>query len=309
MRVEGIIYDRRTKRPMPGTTIELKDMQGNSAATATTDPDGSYTFDLEPATTYGLSASAEGYRLASSQLFSGPEADTVFKRNLRMARYADVVAWMHVTNARTGEGISGVTAQAIDADVEVIKGTTDPNGDFRKPLAGRAIDDSLDLRVRLTKPGFFPKEGTFRHAVAQSGEVAMHQFMDLSMEPMDIGTEVGKAISVNPIYFDVGKWDIRPDAAAELDKVVVVMNENPTMEIELGSHTDSRGSDKANLKLSEKRAMSSAAYIISKGIAKGRVKGRGYGEAKLLNDCGNGSDCGEKEHQMNRRTEFIIIKM
>ena len=137
----------------------------------------------------------------------------------------------------------------------------------------------------------------------------MHQVMDLAMEPIEIGAEVGKAISVNPIYFDLGKWNIRPDAAIELDKVVNVMNENPTMEIELGSHTDSRGSDKANLALSDKRAKSSAAYIMTKGIARERIKGKGYGESKLLNDCGNNSNCKEEEHQLNRRTEFIITKM
>jgi outer membrane protein OmpA-like peptidoglycan-associated protein len=229
-----------------------------------------------------------------------------------MAQYADVMAWLHVTNARTGEPLPEVMAQAIDVpggNLEVIKGSTDAMGDLRQALLGRAIDDSLVFRVRLTKQGFFPKKGLFLYTVDQSGEVAMHQIMDLAMEPIEIGAEVGKAISVNPIYFDLGKWNIRPDAATELDKVVTVMNENPTMEIELGSHTDSRGSDKANLALSDKRAKSSAAYIMTKGIARERIKGKGYGESKLLNDCGNNAKCKEEDHQLNRRTEFIITKM
>lgn len=312
MRVEGIAFDRRTKQPMPSTTVEMKDSLGNVVATATTGPDGSYTLDLEPTKTYALAGTVEGYRPATSDLTTGPEADTVFKRDLRMAKYADVMAWMHVTNARTGEPLPDVMAQAIDVpggNVEVIKGNTDAMGDVRQPLQGRAIDDSLVFRVRLTKQGFFPKKGLFLYTVDDRGEVAMHQIMDLAMEPIEIGAEVGKAISVNPIYFDLGKWNIRPDAATELDKVVAVMNENPTMEIELGSHTDSRGSDKANLALSDKRAKSSAAYIITKGIARERIKGKGYGESKLLNDCGNNAKCKEEEHQLNRRTEFIITKM
>ena len=312
MRVEGIALDRRSKQPMPGATIEMKDTLGNVVVTAITGADGSYTLDLEPAKTYKLGGAVEGYRPAMADLFSGRETDTVFKRDMRLAKYADVTAWMHVTNARTGEPLPDVKAQAIDVsggNVEVIQGATDAVGDLRQPLQGRAIDDSLIFRVRLTKQGFFPKKGLFLYTVDDRGEVAMHQIMDLAMEPIEIGAEVGKAISVHPIYFDLGKWNIRPDAAIELDKVVNVMNENPTMEIELGSHTDSRGSDKANRDLSDKRAKSSAAYIITKGITKDRIKGKGYGESKLLNDCGNKSECIEQEHQLNRRTEFIITKM
>jgi outer membrane protein OmpA-like peptidoglycan-associated protein len=312
MRVEGIAFDRRTRQPMPGTVVELKDSLGNVLTSVTTGADGSYTVDLEPARNYTLAGATVGYRPAVSDLSSGPEVDTVFKQDLRLAQFADVTAWMHVTNAQTGEPLADVSAQAMDVPgggLEVIKGSTNAAGDLRQKLEGRAIDDSLVFRVKLTKAGFFPKKGLFLYTVGQNGEVAMHQIMDLAMEPIDIGAEVGKAISINPIYFNSGKWDIRPDAATELDKVVAVLHENPTMEIELGSHTDSRGSDKANRALSDKRAKSSAAYIISKGIPKGRIKGLGYGESKLLNECGNGSECTEEQHQLNRRTEFIITRM
>jgi outer membrane protein OmpA-like peptidoglycan-associated protein len=90
------------------------------------------------------------------------------------------------------------------------------------------------------------------------------------------------------------------------------MQENPTMTIELGSHTDCRSSKAYNLSLSDKRAKSSAAYIVSKGIAKNRIVGKGYGESKLINGCEcEGkvvSTCSEEEHQANRRTEFLITK-
>jgi outer membrane protein OmpA-like peptidoglycan-associated protein len=91
------------------------------------------------------------------------------------------------------------------------------------------------------------------------------------------------------------------------------MNEHPKMVIELGSHTDCRGSAKSNETLSDKRAKESAAYVISKGISKDRIFGKGYGEFKLVNDCEcEGplkSECSELEHQQNRRTEFVIVKM
>ena len=117
---------------------------------------------------------------------------------------------------------------------------------------------------------------------------------------------------MNPIYFDLDKSNIRPDAAIELDKIVVIMNENPGIKIELGSHTDCRASYSYNMKLSDRRAKSSAKYIRERITNPERIYGKGYGESKLVNDCGcEGdvvSDCSEEEHQLNRRTEFVIVK-
>ena len=107
----------------------------------------------------------------------------------------------------------------------------------------------------------------------------------------------------------MNKSDIRPDAAIELDKIVKVMNDNPEMIIELGSHTDCRGSSKSNQILSDKRAKASAKYIQERITNPERISGKGYGESKLVNRCSDGVDCSEVEHQENRRTEFIIIQM
>ncbi len=124
---------------------------------------------------------------------------------------------------------------------------------------------------------------------------------------------MGKLIDIKPIYFDLGKANIRPDAAIELDKIVAIMNENPTMQIELGSHTDCRGSAESNRKLSDKRAKSSADYIKGKITNPSRINGRGYGEMNLVNQCEcegkNAIPCTEEQHQANRRTEFKIIKI
>ncbi len=121
---------------------------------------------------------------------------------------------------------------------------------------------------------------------------------------------IGKSIKVENIYFDVAKWNIKSDAAIELDKLVQLMKDNPDIIIELSSHTDCRGKASANLALSDKRAKSSASYIISKGIAKTRIKGKGYGENKLLNSCACegkvNSTCSEDEHAQNRRTEIKV---
>jgi outer membrane protein OmpA-like peptidoglycan-associated protein len=123
-----------------------------------------------------------------------------------------------------------------------------------------------------------------------------------------IGQDLGKLLNLNPIYFDLGKWDVRPDAAIELDKIVKAMQEFPGLIIELGSHTDSRASAKFNQTLSQKRAESSGKYILSKGIDPKRLTWKGYGESKLLNKCKDGVKCSEDDHSKNRRTEFRIVK-
>ncbi|SDY04303.1 WD40-like Beta Propeller Repeat [Lutibacter oricola] len=117
-------------------------------------------------------------------------------------------------------------------------------------------------------------------------------------------------IKIGAIYFDLNKWDIRQDAALEFDKIVSLMNEYPKMIIDIESHTDSRGQDKLNLILSRKRAKAAKDYIIFKGIDASRIRNaEGFGETQLMNKCQNGKRCSESMHQLNRRSEFIILKI
>lgn len=120
--------------------------------------------------------------------------------------------------------------------------------------------------------------------------------------------EVGETFVLDKLYYDTDKYNIRPDAAKELDKLVAILMKYPTIEIELSSHTDSRGSDQHNMVLSQNRAKSAVQYLIKKGIAANRVVAAGYGETRLTNGCANGVKCSAKEHQMNRRTEVKILK-
>ena len=125
----------------------------------------------------------------------------------------------------------------------------------------------------------------------------------------EVGEELGAMFDVNPIYYDLDKSTIRPDAALELDKIVQVLQDNPEISIELGSHTDSRASASYNLKLSQRRAESAVKYIIDHGIEPKRITAKGYGETQLINGCTDGVDCSEEAHQENRRTEFKITDL
>lgn len=127
---------------------------------------------------------------------------------------------------------------------------------------------------------------------------------DLEMEK----TVLGEPIKIENIYFDLGKSAIRPDAAKELDKLVKLLTDNPTWDIEIGAHTDSRAPDTFNMALSKRRAESTVAYLAKSGIDISRLKAKGYGETKPVNKCTNGVPCSEAEHLLNRRTEFIILR-
>jgi peptidoglycan-associated lipoprotein len=116
---------------------------------------------------------------------------------------------------------------------------------------------------------------------------------------------VDKAIVMENIYYDLDKADIRPDAAIELDKLVEILQDNPNISIELGSHTDVRGADDYNMKLSQRRAESAVNYIISRGISRDRIRAKGYGETELVIPNAQTED----EHQTNRRTEFKVINI
>jgi peptidoglycan-associated lipoprotein len=128
---------------------------------------------------------------------------------------------------------------------------------------------------------------------------------DLYLEKIDLN----KTIKLNNINYDFDKSDIRADAKVELNKLIKVLQDNPTIWIELSSHTDSRGTNAYNMALSQRRANSAVKYIIDTGrIDANRITARGYGETKLLNNCNDGVKCTEAEHELNRRTEFTIVK-
>ncbi|MBP7451144.1 MAG: OmpA family protein, partial [Flavobacteriales bacterium] len=117
---------------------------------------------------------------------------------------------------------------------------------------------------------------------------------------------VDQVVRLENIFYDYNKSNIRADAAVELDKLVATLQDNPTVKIELSSHTDCRGKDPYNLSLSQKRAKSAVDYIISKGIPKANITSKGYGESQPSEPCAC-EQCSEDQHQRNRRTEFKVL--
>ena len=118
----------------------------------------------------------------------------------------------------------------------------------------------------------------------------------------------GKTFTLENLYYDVNSSLIRDDAKLVLDELYLILNENPTMKIELSSHTDCRADNSYNQWLSQKRAQSAVDYLVSKGVNSIRMIAVGYGESRLLNHCADGIECSDEEHQINRRTEFKVLE-
>jgi outer membrane protein OmpA-like peptidoglycan-associated protein len=132
-----------------------------------------------------------------------------------------------------------------------------------------------------------------------------------SPAPKSMEKEDGVAMQVielEYINYDLDKFNIRPDAVVILDKLATIMKEYPDLEIRIESHTDSRGSDEYNMLLSQKRARAAFDYLVSKGINPSRMLYKGYGETRLLNNCTNGVNCTEEQHEVNRRSIVKIVR-
>ena len=138
-------------------------------------------------------------------------------------------------------------------------------------------------------------------------EVATTIPLDQDQYKLEQGLDLAKALSLRHIYFDLDKSNIRKDAKVELEKIVEVLTQNPTIKIEIGSHTDSRQTKQYNQGLSQRRAKSTLDYLVKRGIAKSRLTAKGYGETQLVNNCADGVKCSEAEHQLNRRSTFVIV--
>ena len=201
-----------------------------------------------------------------------------------------------VADKATMEPIPGATVYLKDTLGNVVTtAITDAQGNYA--LKG---DFNTKYVIASNPDGFFAGQKEFSTADLSNDSLRV----DLLLEKIIIN----KPIVLENIYYDFDRWNIRPDAALELDKLVIILKENPKIVIELGSHTDSRGIDAYNIILSQRRAQSAVDYIIKiGGIDAARISAKGYGETMHVNKCKNGTRCTEAEHQQNRRTEFKVV--
>lgn len=200
-----------------------------------------------------------------------------------------------VSNKKTGVALAHAKVSVLDS-----KGNTISSGETNSEgKISYAIDCDTDYVFTASLQDF--ETGTFPIQKVKSGEARVV----IALAPVEViitDTEV----LLDAIYFDFNKSNITAQGAGELDKLVRVLQDHPTMEILVKSHTDTKGKASYNLNLSERRAQSTVQYVISKGISKDRISGKGFGSSLPKIDCG--SDCTEEEHAQNRRSEFLIVK-
>jgi outer membrane protein OmpA-like peptidoglycan-associated protein/tetratricopeptide (TPR) repeat protein len=215
-----------------------------------------------------------------------------------------------ISDYQSKEAIEGAKVEFLKDNGDVVEThITKADGLFNsKLLENSFFGDQISYKVRVSKEDYLTQKFDFNVKLGKDDVVVVHYAID---KP-EVGVDIAQVLELNPIYFDLDKSDIRPDAEIELNKIVEIMNDNPKIKIELGSHTDCRGSASYNMALSDRRAKASAAYIKARIDNPNRISGKGYGESKLVNDCACEdkvvSNCSEEEHQENRRTEFRIVQ-
>lgn len=207
-------------------------------------------------------------------------------------------------NTETILPFSTVELRNVDDEViETIESDSEGNFIFEE------VDCDSFYVIRATKENYEPAEDTVTTGNKLGAVVEVVPYLTPPLTVEDVGSDLTSTLELNPIYFDYDKSFIRRDAAFELEKVIAVMTQFPTLKIDVRSHTDSRARDPYNQALSNRRNISTKDYIIQiGGIDSSRITGEGYGETELVNQCSNGVDCSEEEHQLNRRSEFIIIE-
>lgn len=201
-----------------------------------------------------------------------------------------------VKDKSTMQPIAGATVFLLDptsGNVKILK--TDAAGMYKS-----IISKPGEYSVKAMMPDYIADCAPFPLPVVKPGTSSALS-RDLLLDKLLIN----RTFHINNIYYDFDKSNIRQDAKPQLDELVQIMNENP-VNVELGSHTDSRGSVAYNDRLSQNRAESAVKYIVSAGVNKSRITAKGYGEHNLTNKCADGIECSASEHQANRRTEFTV---
>lgn len=255
----------------------------------------------------------------------GDDFGLVFIPGHERIKPGEVIAYLS-SNRQNGQGDDDIYAVSIKPFIFMVKGRVfDKESKSAIAQAKVAIVDGENKAFASLKSGEkgdyiqeLPYNNRFNISAEAEGyfksaEIALSSMnmindstatVDIYLEPLP-APEV--EFTLKGIYYDLDKFDLRPESKLVLDSLVKILNQNPSITIEIASHTDSRSDEQYNLKLSQKRAESCVDYLLSKGIEKKRLTAVGYGESRLMNDCADGVDCTEEQHQQNRRTTFRVL--
>ena len=210
-----------------------------------------------------------------------------------------------VADVETKQKLENAKVSLFDSSYKLLKSAiTNSKGEFDFG----EVDCQAKYYIKTEKDAYNTDEIATTIA-DNTGKTFVPVTIEKTLKKVTVGDDIAKVFGIKIIYFDLNKSDIRSDAALELSKILDVMIQNPTIKIDIRSHTDSRNTKMYNWKLSERRAASTKEWLIQNGIDATRLTARGYGESQLVNKCADGVECTEEEHQANRRSEFVIVSI
>ncbi|MEO8532315.1 MAG: OmpA family protein [Flavobacterium sp.] len=230
-----------------------------------------------------------------------------------------------VTDSETKENLQGVTLILFDEMRQnALEAVSDKNGNYVFPTVkcgkkyiiktSKTDYDLKEIPVTIKKVSgkttlMISIEKKAKTIIAKTIEVKKIKINAVTLKPIAVGTDLAKLLNIPMNFFDLGKATIKKISEPQLQKLVDVLKQYPTIKLDIRSHTDSRQSAANNMILSEKRAQSTKDWLVQKGIDGNRLTAKGYGETQLVNKCADGVKCTEKQHQQNRRSEFIITNL
>lgn len=298
--LNGVVVDKFTGIPLPAVLITLENIQTGQKTTTQTLDNGRFEFPLQPNAKYRVSGIKNGISTdIKTESTKSRTGNTVLFTQLEHNDPRFTLRGKTV-NRKTGEPVEQVQITLLNVrTMEEEQAITDANGTFFFQLAQQS-----DYTITGQKAGVF---SSVKKASTMDLDRSTDLYVQLTLNVEIV--EIGKEIVLEDIYFDLNKADIRPDAAKILNNMVTFLLQNPTMEVELTSHTDARNTHEYNQALSQRRAESTKAFLVNSGIAEHRMRAMGYGETQLVNRCADGVSCTEAEHQQNRRTAFKVLKL
>lgn len=295
---EVVVKDATTGLPLENANVIIENKMLGKQIELISDKEGKVYVDLEQADGYVLITEKDRY-LSQEVSLSGLNG---VQRGDKRSEKVDLIpaknmAKIRLVDDKTGEALPFAQVRIIvTGNAEMLKTQTDANGNVFVEFK-----PGSDAMIWASKKGYFDNTVSMKLPKNDSSNVA--RTVGLTAFEKDLKLEIEN------IFYDYAKYSLRKESEKELDKVAEFLLANDNILVELGSHSDSRGNDKSNLDLSQKRAESCVNYLISKGVPAKNIIARGYGETQILNKCGNGVKCTEAEHQVNRRTELRILEI
>ncbi|MEJ5995976.1 OmpA family protein [Pedobacter sp. Du54] len=292
------VVDEQTGEPLPAVNIAFNangnELKGVSNST------GEVFFPAVKADNYSITGVLNDISTTSRQIqkssFDGEEKEILIKLTHNDPRFT-LTGIVEDKNAHTpmGGGVISIIDKTLNKTITVESNSTD--GKFNIQLS-----ENSDYILSAKKSNYISNI----EVVSTKGlnrSTTLYVKLLLGIEE----TKPNSTINLKNIYYATGSSSIKQEASSDLDRLVLFLTDNPSVKIEIDSHTDSRGSASSNLSLSKKRAQEVVNYLKRKNISETRLVAKGYGETKLINDCKDGVKCSEAQHEQNRRTEFKVL--